>query len=292
MGSLRSGHERQSERPQRSTGFATRVVRGGMGADLPIVHSVFFFSCQTKHHHGKILDNPYHAFLIQELKESVTGKTLKKNHSAHGHAGESGHRVYNNISEPHIRMLAETTNNSAVLLSKLQLVQKFYEDERQRLNNQCADRCTELHELLQKAARVRTVTDEEIQLKQQHIRDKFEQSALKKLSVVIHRITMQLQHEHLRRRKRRNLPREAANILNEWYTSHEDNPYPNEIEKRDLAQRTDLKVTQVATWFVNARARKPKPAQFAAITYPNSPSITTAVPRVDGVPMNEYSMDT
>jgi len=224
---------------------------------------------------GKLLDNPYHAYLINELQQSVTGETLKRSNAAHQHQGEPGSRVSNSISDPHIRMLAATTNNSELLLSKLKLVQRFYAEERERLHKKCEDYCAELARLLERAALVRNVVNQELHAKQQQIRDKFERTCLRKLSVEVHRLTMQLQHEHLRRRKRRNLPREAANILNEWYALHPHNPYPNDSEKRSLAERTGLKVTQVATWFVNARARKPK-VQCPAIAYPNSPSITTA----------------
>ncbi|KAH3779037.1 hypothetical protein DPMN_180516 [Dreissena polymorpha] len=40
-----------------------------------------------------------------------------------------------------------------------------------------------------------------------------------------------------------------------WLTVHSANPYPNKPEKIMLAILSDMTLTQVATWFANARRR-------------------------------------
>ena len=44
----------------------------------------------------------------------------------------------------------------------------------------------------------------------------------------------------------------SRNMLREYYAH---NPYPSPREKRDLAETTDLSVTQVSNWFKNRRQR-------------------------------------
>ena len=55
--------------------------------------------------------------------------------------------------------------------------------------------------------------------------------------------------------KRSNLPRPAVDILKSWLFQHLVHPYPTEEEKRLLAQQTNLNLTQVNNWFINARRR-------------------------------------
>lgn len=51
------------------------------------------------------------------------------------------------------------------------------------------------------------------------------------------------------------LPERAKKILNDWFHSNENYPYPTEHEERSLVQDTGLSLKQVKTYFVNARAR-------------------------------------
>jgi hypothetical protein len=50
---------------------------------------------------------------------------------------------------------------------------------------------------------------------------------------------------------------DAIAILKEWLLSPENfaNPYPSRPEKRELVRKTGLTMTQVSTWFTNARQR-------------------------------------
>jgi len=60
-------------------------------------------------------------------------------------------------------------------------------------------------------------------------------------------------------RGRRPLPKEAIGILKKWLFNHFGHPYPNQLEKQQLALQTGLSVQQVSYWFINARVRIWKP---------------------------------
>ncbi|KAF2453957.1 hypothetical protein BDY21DRAFT_115776 [Lineolata rhizophorae] len=60
------------------------------------------------------------------------------------------------------------------------------------------------------------------------------------------------------RRRRGNLPKEATDILKQWFREHESNPYPTEEEKNRLVNITGLQAAQVSNWFINARRRMPQ----------------------------------
>ena len=53
-------------------------------------------------------------------------------------------------------------------------------------------------------------------------------------------------------------PPTATSILSEWLQAHQEEPYPNDVQKVELSLRTGLSVTQVSNWFVNARRRSKK----------------------------------
>ncbi|KAI8833357.1 homeobox KN domain-containing protein, partial [Chytridium lagenaria] len=56
--------------------------------------------------------------------------------------------------------------------------------------------------------------------------------------------------------KRLNYTPEVRAILIAWLNLNRDHPYPSEIHKSALAQRTGLTMQQVNNWFINARRRK------------------------------------
>jgi hypothetical protein len=60
------------------------------------------------------------------------------------------------------------------------------------------------------------------------------------------------------RRKRRNFSKQATEILNEYFYSHLNNPYPSEEVKEDLARQCQITVSQVSNWFGNKRIRYKK----------------------------------
>lgn len=68
-------------------------------------------------------------------------------------------------------------------------------------------------------------------------------------------------HNAFNRKRRGNLPKEATNILKEWFSANRASPYPTEDQKLDLCRMTNLSLNQVSNWFINARRRAPQKEQ-------------------------------
>lgn len=58
--------------------------------------------------------------------------------------------------------------------------------------------------------------------------------------------------------RRKNATRETTSALKAWLHQHLKNPYPTKAEKIMLAVITQMSLTQVSTWFANARRRLKK----------------------------------
>ena len=58
--------------------------------------------------------------------------------------------------------------------------------------------------------------------------------------------------------RRKNATRENTTTLKAWLYEHRKNPYPTKGEKIMLAIITKMTLTQVSTWFANARRRLKK----------------------------------
>lgn len=58
--------------------------------------------------------------------------------------------------------------------------------------------------------------------------------------------------------RRKNATRETTSMLKAWLNEHRKNPYPTKGEKIMLAIITKMSLTQVSTWFANARRRLKK----------------------------------
>jgi len=58
--------------------------------------------------------------------------------------------------------------------------------------------------------------------------------------------------------RRKNATRETTATLKAWLYEHRKNPYPTKSEKVYLAIMTKMTLTQVSTWFANARRRLKK----------------------------------
>ncbi|CAH8584439.1 unnamed protein product [Heterobilharzia americana] len=56
--------------------------------------------------------------------------------------------------------------------------------------------------------------------------------------------------------------RETTNFLKSWLNDHRHNPYPTKNEKVMLALITKMSLTQISTWFANARRRLKKENQM------------------------------
>lgn len=58
--------------------------------------------------------------------------------------------------------------------------------------------------------------------------------------------------------KRLKLPKSAIKVLAQWFAQHQDNPYPDDNDKTELAAQTNLTRTQINNWFSYARRRASK----------------------------------
>ena len=63
------------------------------------------------------------------------------------------------------------------------------------------------------------------------------------------------------KRKSATLPSFSTQVLKEWLATHRACPYPSKVEKVALAERCQLTIGQVKTWFANARRRMKKPSK-------------------------------
>lgn len=77
-----------------------------------------------------------------------------------------------------------------------------------------------------------------------------------------------LKHEFSNKKKKGKLPKEARQVLLEWWNIHYRWPYPTEADKIALAESTGLDQKQINNWFINQRKRHWKPSenmQFAVM---------------------------
>uniref|UniRef100_A0A0R3X461 Homeobox domain-containing protein n=1 Tax=Hydatigena taeniaeformis TaxID=6205 RepID=A0A0R3X461_HYDTA len=66
--------------------------------------------------------------------------------------------------------------------------------------------------------------------------------------------------------RRKNVTRESTSTLKTWLQGHMNNPYPTKGEKIMLAIITKMTITQVSTWFANARRRLKKENKMTWLT--------------------------
>ncbi|XP_057479229.1 homeobox protein knotted-1-like 6 [Actinidia eriantha] len=77
-----------------------------------------------------------------------------------------------------------------------------------------------------------------------------------------------LKHEFSKTKKKGKLPKEARQMLLDWWAIHYKWPYPTETDKVALAEATGLDQKQINNWFINQRKRHWKPSdnmQFAVM---------------------------
>ncbi|KAB1216633.1 Homeobox protein knotted-1-like 6 [Morella rubra] len=87
-----------------------------------------------------------------------------------------------------------------------------------------------------------------------------------------------LKHEFSKKKKKGKLPKEARQILLDWWNLHYKWPYPTEVDKVALAELTLLDQKQINNWFINQRKRHWKPPenmQFAVMDSLYGPPLMT-----------------
>ncbi|XVE57163.1 hypothetical protein DITRI_Ditri04bG0069900 [Diplodiscus trichospermus] len=79
-----------------------------------------------------------------------------------------------------------------------------------------------------------------------------------------------LKHEFSKKKKKSKLPKEARQILLDWWNVHYKWPYPTEVDKVCLAEAAGLDQKQINNWFINQRKRHWKPPENMQIAVMDS----------------------
>jgi len=140
-------------------------------------------------------------------------------------------------------------------LYKLEQLKDKYNEELEKLNRVCAEFCSRMFNLLREQSTLRPLSDQETQMKLHAIQQKFDYVKNQLRQNVCNAIvSLEKQYNH-QRKKRRALPKKAAESLSNWFFEHLNDPYPSEEEKSILAAQGGLTITQVNNWFGNKRIR-------------------------------------
>jgi len=140
-------------------------------------------------------------------------------------------------------------------LYKLEQLKEKYNEELEKLNRVCAEFCSRMFNLLREQSTLRPVSEQETQMKLHGIQQKFDYVKNQLRQNVCNAIVaLEKQYNHSKK-KRRALPKKAAESLSNWFFEHLNDPYPSEEEKSVLASAGGLTITQVNNWFGNKRIR-------------------------------------
>ncbi|XP_047706650.1 pre-B-cell leukemia transcription factor 4 isoform X1 [Prionailurus viverrinus] len=142
--------------------------------------------------------------------------------------------------------------------AKLSQIRQIYHSELEKYEQACREFTTHVTNLLREQSRMRPVSPKEIECMVSVIHGKFSaiQMQLKQSTC---EAVMTLRSRFLdARRKRRNFSKRATEVLNEYFYSHLNNPYPSEEAKEGLARKGGITVSQVSNWFGNKRIRYKK----------------------------------
>uniref|UniRef100_H2ZGG1 Homeobox domain-containing protein n=1 Tax=Ciona savignyi TaxID=51511 RepID=H2ZGG1_CIOSA len=91
---------------------------------------------------------------------------------------------------------------------------------------------------------------------------------------------------------RKSATRESTNTLKAWLQEHKKNPYPTKGEKIMLAIITKMTLTQVSTWFANARRRLKKENKMTWVPKNRSNETTSSDKKVTTDTNDETASDT
>lgn len=141
---------------------------------------------------------------------------------------------------------------------KLSQIRHIYHTELDKYEQACSEFSGHVMNLLREQSRTRPISHKEIECTVSIIHRKFS-TIQKQLKQRTCEAVMILRSRFLdARRKRRNFNKSATEILNEYFYSHLENPYPSEEMKDELAKKCSITVAQVSNWFGNKRIRYKK----------------------------------
>jgi len=141
-------------------------------------------------------------------------------------------------------------------------ITSVYKNEINTVAQQCEAFIMIMTNTLREQAKVRHVSQEEIKVKSELIRSRFEGvKAFLRTTVceAIH-ITV-ITFGYTGKRRKRCYPRKVSHVLNTWFFEHINDPYPSEADKQKLAEECGLNMIQVCNWFANKRIRQKRAIQ-------------------------------
>lgn len=159
---------------------------------------------------------------------------------------------------PEKNNMPETGTEQADYRQKLQQIRHTYHEELDKYNEACQEFTQHVKSLLQEQSKTRPISAVEIERMVSIIQRKFSTIKVQLKQSTCENV-MVLRSRFLdARRKRRNFSKQATEILNEYFYSHLNNPYPSEEVKEQLARQCQITVSQVSNWFGNKRIRYKK----------------------------------
>ncbi|CAD5220733.1 unnamed protein product [Bursaphelenchus xylophilus] len=111
-----------------------------------------------------------------------------------------------------------------------------------------------VEQILQKHSRIRPITPQDVEHAKKNLKLK-QLSYGNQLLNDFCNFALLSSTFFLRKQKRRNFPKKATKILNQYFEEHMDEPYPSETTKQELADLCGVTVGQVSNWFGNKRIR-------------------------------------
>jgi len=155
--------------------------------------------------------------------------------------------------------IAQEKEEVSQFLERFETLQSTYRQELEYINNSRDDWLSKFEATLREHAEVRYVSDDERQRVLYATKSKFDQLVHALQDKYLSQIFTLQESVLLRSKKRGNLPKHATNILKTWLFSNFLHPYPSEAEKLELSHQTQLTITQINNWFINARVRTWRP---------------------------------
>lgn len=150
----------------------------------------------------------------------------------------------------------EETSN---FLSKFLILQKTYKEEAETINESRKEWLEKYEKLFKEQSKFRYIS----QLEQDRVYKDIDTKINKILTLLkdkyLSKVFTLQENVLMKSKKRGNLPKTATNVLKNWLFQHFLHPYPSEDEKREISRQTNLTITQINNWFINARVRTWRP---------------------------------
>ncbi|XP_059775139.1 pre-B-cell leukemia transcription factor 4 [Balaenoptera ricei] len=142
--------------------------------------------------------------------------------------------------------------------SKLSQIRQIYHSELEKQEQACREFSTRVTSLLREQSRMRPVSPKEVEHVLGLLHGKFN-SVQMQLKQSACEAVVTLRSRFLDARcKRQDFSRQATEVLNEYFYSHLNYPYPSEEAKEELARKSGITVSQVSNSFGNKRIRYKK----------------------------------